>query len=93
MTDDERIELGHYCEDLLQQEAFQFVLQQFEQQCFQHFVTSKPPNKMERESIYAQYQGANALLDHIRAFVSDKNETLQRIAALSEQDAHIIGID
>lgn len=92
MTDDERIELGIYCEDLLQQEAFQFLIEQFEKQCFQHFVTSVPANKMEREGIYAQYQGANALLDHIRAFVSDKNETLQRIAALS-QDAHIIGID
>lgn len=93
MQDDELIELGLYCEDLLQQGAFQLLVQQFDQQCFQHMMATVPANKMEREGLYAQWQGANAFLNHLRAFVEQKNETLKRIEALSEQDAHIEGID
>jgi len=37
--------------------------------------------------------GAEGFLDHTRAFIEQRDQTLQRNKELSEQDAHIPGID
>ena len=57
MTDDDIITLGDYCEDLLQQEFFNVVVQQFEVQCFGHFMQTDPNSTKEREGIYATMSG------------------------------------
>lgn len=91
MTDEDTIELGHYCEDLLSQDYFNVVVQQFNGQCFAHFMSAETPQK--REETYSRFNGGQDFLAHLAAFVEQKDSALQRIAALSEQDAHIEGID
>jgi hypothetical protein len=86
MTDEELIDLGTWCEELLSEERFRRVVEEFEQQCFQHFITTTPKDKMERESIYLQCQGAKDFLAHVRAYAEQKDIALKRIEALS-QDA------
>jgi hypothetical protein len=48
---------------------------------------------VKRESAYNEYRGCKAFLDHLKAFVDQKNATLARNAAPSQEDAHIPGID
>jgi hypothetical protein len=93
MTEDELIALGEYCEQLLSQDYFATLVQQFDAQCYTQMMESEPHEKMKRESVYCEYRGCKAFLDHLRAFVDQKNQTLQRNAAPSQEDAHIPGID
>jgi len=93
LTDEEIVSLGLYAEDLLSQDYFRVLRQQFELQCFAHFMSTAPKDKMEREGVYQQYQGAKDFLAHITACAQQKDQILERIKALSEQDGHIEGID
>jgi hypothetical protein len=88
MTEDELIALGEYCEFLLSQDHFATLVQQFDTQCYQQMMASEPHEKMRRESAYNEFRGCKAFLDHMKAFVDQKNQTLQRNAALSREDAH-----
>lgn len=91
MTEDELIMLGDYCEDLLSQECFNFVAQQFHQQCFEHFMSSD--TKEDRERVYARMGGQQDFLSHMRAYVTQRDAIYQHNRALSDEDAHIPGID
>ncbi len=93
MNDEDRIALGEYCERLLGEDLFTVLVQQFEMQCFQSMMRTDPKALKEREGIYAQFRGLNDFLEHLRACVLDKDGVYKRIAELSEQDAHIEGID
>jgi hypothetical protein len=93
MTEDELIALGEYCEQLLSQDYFATLVQHFDMQCYQQMMVSEPHEKMKRESAYNEYRGCKAFLDHLKAFVDQKNATLARNAAPSQEDAHIPGID
>lgn len=93
MLDEDIIVIGEYCEDLLQQNVFKVLVDEFDKQCFSHFMATDAKDKMERESVYQQWRGAKDFLDHLTAFVTQKDETLKRNAALSEDAQHIPGID
>lgn len=87
MTDDETIALGEYCEDLMRQENFNVLVQQFELQCFQHIMTTAPHETKTREGVFAKYCGLRDFLGHVKACVEQKNDTLLKIEALSKPDA------
>jgi hypothetical protein len=42
MTDDEIVALGSFCETLMGYDAWRVLLEQYEQQTFQHFITTSP---------------------------------------------------
>jgi hypothetical protein len=73
MHDYEKVMLGEYCEDLLNQENFVTLVKLCEQQIAQHFLTTKPEEKAKREGIYATYQGLAEFLGLMTAFVEAKN--------------------
>lgn len=89
MTDDETIEIGCWAEALFDDSNFRLAVDQFEKHIFEHFMATDPKNKMEREGLYLQYQGAKDFLAHLRAYVEQKDLTLQRneLQALSQEDA------
>lgn len=93
MTDDELIELGLYCEDLLSQEHFNVLARQFDLQCFEHMMGTEAHETKKRESIFATRTGLRDFLGHLRAVVDQKDEILKRYEAPSDEDAPIEGID
>ena len=93
MTDDEIILLGDYCEGILRNDLFDVVVKQFELQCFIHWANTDPKNIKEREAIFAQRSALNEFIGHMKAIVSQRDETHKRNEALSQGDAHIEGID
>jgi len=72
LNEQEIISLGHYCEDLLQQENFNKVVNLFEQQISHDFLKTKPEEKQKREGIYASYVGLSEFLGLMRATVEAK---------------------
>ena len=42
MTDDAIVAFGSFCETLMCHSAWAVVVQQFEQHCFQHIMTTEP---------------------------------------------------
>ena len=80
MTDDELIALGAQCELLLNSEWFKLVTQQFDMQCFAHFMQTSPEEKMKREGTYQQWQGARDFLAHLAAYVDQARQTKERNA-------------
>ncbi len=97
MTDQEVIELGYYCEELLRNEYFNTVSQQFEQQCFVHMMTTAPKDKMEREGIYSQYRGYKDFIAHLVAFVEQKNRLIKehehQPSTGADFEENLLGID
>lgn len=90
MNEEQIIELGCWAERLLHDDdLFRLAVEQFDQQCFQHFMSTSPKDKMEREGIYQQWQGAKDFLAHLAAYVEQKDIALQQIQikALSQEDA------
>lgn len=84
MNNEDRIELGYYCEELLSQDYFNVVAQQFDRQCFEHFMAAETPTA--REWVYAQMRGAQDFLQHLKAYVDQKDAILKQIEALSKRD-------
>ena len=97
MTDQDTIELGYYCEEVLRNDLFNVVAQQFEQQCFVHMMSTAPDKKMEREGIYSQYRGFKDFLGHMVAIVEQKDRIIKQSAQQpstgEEFEENILGID
>jgi hypothetical protein len=51
VTDDEIVTLGSFCETLMCHSAWAVVVEQFEQHCFQHVMTTEPYEQKKREGI------------------------------------------
>ena len=90
MTDRETIDLGLYCEALLQHEHFNALVKLYEKQKFDEFIATKETEKDKREVTYAS---CKALMDFIGLMigcVSAKDEILKKLeldTAPSETDA------
>jgi hypothetical protein len=74
VTNEEIVELGMYCEGLLQQEPFRILVEQYELNCFQHFVSTAAHEQKKRDGIYAQFNGLKDFLGMIANVVDAKNK-------------------
>lgn len=92
MQEDDIVNLGMWCEGVMSSDAFTYIIQQYELQCFVHFKGTDGKNFKEREHIYAKLASLQDFLAHMKSFVDQKDAIIAR-AELSEQDAPIAGID
>lgn len=93
MQEETIIALGQYCEDLLSQEFFNVLVQQYEFRCFEHFTHTEAKNLKEREGIYNQMRALQDFTDHLKAVIVQKDQ-IEKKQQLSDLDAeHIEGID
>jgi hypothetical protein len=74
----EIVQLGEYCQDLLNQDLFNKVVALFGQQTTQDFLSTQPEEKAKREGIYASYKGVSELLGLMNAFIEEKNAIINR---------------
>lgn len=70
---------------MLDNETFALVLSHFEQQRFQHWVSTDPKAIKERDAIYNQMRATQDFLGHLKAYVVQKDE-IEKRSALSEED-------
>jgi hypothetical protein len=77
MTDDEIVTLSSSCETLMGYDAWRVLVEQYEQQIFQHFSTTSPHEQKKREGIYADFQGTQDFLTQMKALVEQKDKLLQ----------------
>ena len=76
MTDDEIVTLGSFCETLLGSDAWRVIVDQFEQQCFQHMMSTEAHETKKLEGVFATYQGVRDFLAHMNAIVAQKDKIL-----------------
>jgi hypothetical protein len=87
MDENATIELGSFCEGLLEKEAFTTIVSHFEQQCFLHWASTDAKNLKEREAIFNKMGALRDFLGHLRAYVAQKDDILAKQQELSEEDA------
>jgi hypothetical protein len=92
ITEEDIVGLGYWCETTLGSEMFATIVQQFEQQCFNHWVYTDPKNSKERDYIFAKMRALGDFIGHLKSYVVHKDEIVTRDAP-SQEDAPIEGID
>lgn len=92
MTEEQIVVLGMYAENLMNEDNFNVLVQQFDQQCFLHWSSSEAHETKKREGIFAQRAGLFDFLAHMKAVIDEKTAIMERQAP-SQADAHIEGID
>jgi hypothetical protein len=78
LSDDEIVSLGLFCENLMQQDLFQVLVNVIEQQTFAEFATTKPHEKNAREAVYARF-------DAFRGFLGTMGELARHAQGILEQ--------
>lgn len=69
MTEDEIVELGDYCQQVMSDYRWKSILEQFETQIVHHMLTTEPHETKKREGIYAASRGVQDLLGHMATLV------------------------
>lgn len=78
------MELGQYCEDLLEQEHFIKLVGLFETQTIQHMLSTKPEEKQKREDVYASFSGVRDFIGLLTTYVAEKDHIIREDNAPSE---------
>lgn len=73
-SENEIVQLGNYVEQLFQQDHFNTLFEEFTQQSVQQMLTTAPHETKAREGIYAQINGARALLDMMKQYIAVRDE-------------------
>jgi hypothetical protein len=91
VTDEELVDLGLWCENVLDSDMFSIIVQQFEQQCFGHWMHTDPEATKERDYIFSKVNALRDFIGHMRAFIDQKDKL--STPSPEEEDASIEGID
>jgi len=73
VTDEEIILLGDFCEQLMRDERFTVIVQQYDLQCWTHTSTTLEHETKKREVLYFKRAGVQEFLDHLKAIIDQKN--------------------
>lgn len=84
MTNQEIVELGQYCEDLMNQDYFVKLVGLFETQTIQHMLGTKPEETQKREAVYASFSGVRDFIGLLQTYKDAKDEIITRDNAPSE---------
>jgi hypothetical protein len=85
VTTDEILLMGGFCEDLMRNEQFAELVNQFDKKCFENFTNTKPQNSKERESLFFEYNGVRDFIhSHMKWFIDEKNRLIE---VPSQEDA------
>lgn len=76
MTEQEIVELGDYCEQVLTHPAFNEVVRLFEISVVQAMLSTKPPEDDERDRLYNQMIGSRELLLFFQEFVVQRHKLI-----------------
>lgn len=68
MNDETILELGGFCTELLNSEAFDALIKLYSQQCAVDILHTAPHETKAREGIYAAYQGFEGFLGLTKKF-------------------------
>ena len=74
LSEDELITIGSFCQTVKQSHAWLILTDTFEQQTFQHMMTTEPHELKKRESIYASFSGVRDFITHMDAFIAAKDK-------------------
>lgn len=77
MDTDTIVNVGNYCEQLLQDPTFQFLSGYFEQEAVANLLATQPHELKLRESIYARISAHREFLAKMAEFVSKKNDAVE----------------
>ena len=84
MTTDEIVALGTYCEGVRSADLFKVLVDQYELNCFQHFVSTAAHEQKKRDGIYANFNALKDFLGLMDAVIAAKSNIE---IALSAKDA------
>ena len=84
MTKQETVELGQYCEDLMNQDYFVKLVGLFETQTIQHMLSTKPEEKQKREDVYASFSGVRDFIGLMTFYKQSKDQIIAEDEAPSE---------
>lgn len=76
LSDDDRVALGNYCEDLLQQRSFNEIVQCYELSTTQALLSTAPQERDIRERHYHELKGVSGLLSMMIEFVKIKDQLI-----------------
>jgi hypothetical protein len=93
VTEFERISLGEYCEDLLQQESFNTLVRLHETQSMQDLLNTGLLEKNKREAIYAAFHGFKEFLGLMKACVDVKDGLLKSNEQAPSEDTDALPVD
>lgn len=86
MNVDDILNVGSYCEQLLQNPTFQFISGYFEQGAVGELLATKPHETKTRESIYARVTAHREFLNLLVHFVQQKKEATEPQPDQSDDD-------
>lgn len=88
MTEEQRVMVGQFCDELLAHPLWQLLNYEFEQDTVADLLNTIPPAHSEREGIYFTYNGYRSFVAHMKALVRAKNQILEQrdLEALSDTD-------
>lgn len=73
------MEVGQYCESILDAAPFRALCHQFEQICSQRILNTPYTQTEAREEAYNTFRGAREFLDFLNSFVTAKNAVLKEM--------------
>lgn len=79
MDVDTVLRVGSYCETLLADPTFQFLCMYFEQNAVGEMLSTQDHETKKRESIYSRIKANREFLLMMKAFIEDKNKSLEPI--------------
>lgn len=88
MDADTLLNIGSYCETLLQDPMFQYICSWYETQASTEMLSTKPHEIKAREYAYAKVQAHREFLSGLMDFVKQKNQALEK-----SQPDHLDQID
>lgn len=81
---DEAIQLlGDYCEQLMMNDMFNAITQQYDLQCWDHFGTTEEHETKKRDAIFFKRLGVKEFLGHMAAIIEQRN-ALSKTAEAAE---------
>lgn len=72
------LNVGSYCEQVLQNPTFQFLSARFEQQFADEWAASEPHENKKRDAAYFSIKAHREFLTYMATFVKAKNEALAK---------------
>lgn len=77
--------LGDYCEQVMRDDRFSVLVQQYDLQCWVHLTTTQEHETKKREAIFFKRAGVKEFLDHLKAIIDQKNAL--SAPAITDEDA------
>lgn len=76
MNEQQIVALGHYCENLMRDDAFNFLCGLYREKAFEAMIATAPHETKKREGVYSDMWGLQNFLSMMVGFVQQKKALL-----------------